>query len=777
MDALIQPRIGSLYQGVSRQAPLLRAPNQFEDLVNYLPSVDLGGIEDRPGAVFLQSLPAVDYGPGPHHYFRTTDGQSWVLLRRAGSASFEVRNWDTGVLADLDIQNGVLGYLATGAGNYLRYLTVADTTLVLNPEVTVLAQQASTTPLTNAYIVVRRMSSATQAFFIKTTGGECTRNFGADNRDTRESVATGLLSELVLHPELGLAAALLANAPYIIKVTGTESVIASLSARNNWDESAVLLIKGRVTAASDLPPAFEAGVPIAVDLSKGDKSSTYYVRYAPDLNAWIETSYAANDAPTATLTGNTMPLRLRQTGANAFSLEQCAWVARTKGDQDSNPMPFFVGKRIKSMSTWKGRLALTSEDTAVLSQADDLFNWWKETARESRAADPIELPADAPGLAEVRHVVPFRNKLMVIADNAQLEVPGDQPLTPETATIGVATRYNLDKNCTPVVIGDSLYYTGISQNRAALWEYYYDDSAASNTAFDLSKHVPGFIVGKVNKIDGNAESGRVVVKTDTGASLYVHTSYWTDGRRAQNAWTRLTFPGLTSIQDFWVDSNEVRMVALGAGRLWRLALPLDTAPDSEARLDFQANATAVASPTAGYSRVPLPLGMQDLGAQIVFAVSRGAGWLNEYTGTVTVPVDGVRYLEIASDLVGLEGVLGVRYERSFTFSPFYPSIGDSPTPVGRLQVRQVILDLLRGGDLRATVTRADRAPALTALRSPRVLGVNATQPIEGHDFQVALPFNARGNAATLTVVATSTVPTVVTGYTLMARYTNQFTEK
>ncbi|PPE71476.1 hypothetical protein IS481_12055 [Caldimonas thermodepolymerans] len=770
MDTLLQPRIGALYQGVSRQAPLMRAPNQFEDLVNFLPAVDVGGAVDRPGTALVQSLVKANYAAGPHHFFRTTDGRRWVLLRGAAPSTLEVRNWDTGEVATLNMHPNVWSYLAAGTGD-LKFLTISDTTLILNPAVTVTATESARPTLTVAYLVIRSVSSAKQAFIVsREAGPSATMALSNGNTSTRETVATSLANAINSTSALGLGASTLGNAPYIIKLTGSAAAIEMVMARNDWDGGAVTLIKGRVNSTADLPPAFEEGYPIAVDLAQGDRKSTFYVRFDLAKNAWIETSYLAHDAATATLNASTMPLRLRLSGANEFTLETCPWNPRTRGDSDSNPLPYFVGKRITALAHWKGRLLTACEDTIYTSQADDLFNFWRETAREVRASDPVKLPADAPGISVIRHIVPFRNKLIVTSDNAQLEVPGDQPFKPDTATMSVATRYNLDKDCTPVVVGDCLYYTGPFEGRAALWEYYYDDSAASNTAFDLSKHVPGFIPGKVRKIDGSAETGRVIVWTPQApTALFVHTSYWTNGRREQNAWTRLEFPGVSAIWDFWVDADHLCIAAVSNTRLWLLQLPLEANLDGDVRLDFQSRATSVVW-DAERVRVPLPAGLHET-AGLVFAVPVEGGWFAEYTGTV-VMVGSNRFLEIQAPLGETEGILGTRFPRSFTFSPFYPSIEELPTPMGRLQVRQVVLDMLRTGDLTATLKRKDRSPDLVVTRSPRVLGEHATQPIVGENVQVRIPFNSRGDAASLTVTATSTVPTAITGYTLLARYTN-----
>lgn len=773
MDGNLQPRIGGLFHGVSRQAPLQRAPNQCETIDNYLPTVDVGGLVDRAGTSLLWSAPRSSYLTGPHHFYRSTDGQRWVLLRRNASGEFEVRNADTGVSATLVMDPLASYYLRSGTGLKLKFLTIADTTLILNTEVTAAVTIAPVPQRTSAYVFVKRMSSAAQSLTVMRTNGGFAKYTASDgNSDTRESAASKLANAVNAAPALEITASVVGHAPYLVRLTGTAEAIESLSARNSWDGDALVLIKHRVTATADLPPQCDDGVSIAVDLGRGEQKTVYYVRYDLKKNGWIECSYADLGATTATFNGNTMPVRMTQTGDTEFRIDVCEWTERDKGDDSSNPAPFFAGKRIYDLATWKGRLILACEDTLSMSRPDDLFNYWKETARESRPADPIELPTDSPDLSVIHHVVAFRNKLIVTADNAQLEVPGDKPLTPEDATIGVATRYALDKDCRPVVVGDSLYYTGTVQRRAALWEYVYDDGAASNVAFDLSKHVPGYVPGKVLKIAGAAQSGRLYLRTAADpAALFTHTTYWKDGQRVQNAWTRLSFPGFTSILDFWVDEDRVLVLGETANRIWLVSFAvdadLDEAPESGQRIDFRTSVTATWN--GSYTVCALPAGYGDLGPLIATVHRAGDGWVTEYEGE-TVGTEFRVPVQLAAGPV----TVGKRYSRSVEFSPFYMTVDDSTTPMGRLQVRKVILDFLRTGDFTATVTRKDRSPPMRVQRTARVVGQAWARPVIAENVQFSVPYNSRGDAAALVVAADSTAPSVITGFTLMARYTNPY---
>jgi hypothetical protein len=768
-DSLLQPRIGGLYHGVSRQAPLQRSPNQMQDLENFLPSVDLGGIADRTGTQNIVALTRGLYTAGAHHFFRTTDGQRWALLKRAESGALEVRNLVTGQVASVSYGAWVQGYIGTSTD--LRFLTLADTTFILNPAVVTQCTVSTVPTLTSCYIVVKKLSTAAQTFNVTSSVGHAAYTLTLNNTLTRDFV-TSALSGAIVAGLPGVAVARVAG--NVIKLTASVSVIASVIATNDWDESAMSCIKGRVSATSDLPSTFESGVPIMVDVGICNVHSSYYVSYDTTVNAWIECSYLPNKAVTADLQEGTMPVKLRQITSNSFALEAVDWLPRKTGNDETNPLPDFVGKAITAMVQWKGRLWLAAQDTVTSSQPDDLYNFFRDSAREVTASDPVTLVCESPDLGNVQHLVAFRNKLMVMADNAQLEVPGDKPITPEDATIGVATRYQLDALCVPQVIGDSLYYAGTAEGRSALWEYNYDNDSASNTAFELSKHIPGYVPGRVKRIRGSAQAGRTFLWTpEAPAQLFVHTGYWKDGQRAQNAWARLTFPGITAIQDHWVYESTLYILAATATVLWIISVPVDVnlgdSPVADVRLDYKQQVGILWNVFRNRSEISLPVGYTDLSGSLILLVDKGEGWFREYP--ITLIWDGTQWVGHFPQNTGvLNGYLGTRFTRTATFSPFYPSMGESVTPMGRLQVRDVTLDALVNCDFTATVTRSDRQP-MKVSKSARYVD-DVTLPIRGYNQQHRIPFNSQGDKAQLQVSTDSTGPMAITGFTLGGRYTN-----
>jgi hypothetical protein len=198
-------------------------------------------------------------------------------------------------------------------------------------------------------------------------------------------------------------------------------------------------------------------------------------------------------------------------------------------------------------------------------------------------------------------------------------------------------------------------------------------------------------------------------------------------------------------------------------------------PSGEYRLDFGSVAQISWDATAqrSWTRLPaafLPAGLFAAPAlDYVLLVDKGDGWFREYP--VTTALAGSQWIACTPRNVQADqGFLGVRFGRTATFSPFYPTVGDKTTPEGRLQVARAVLDTLVSGDFQARVTRPDRVPMVKPL-SARVIDQTPV-PRLGQNGQFDVPFNAEGHKAQLSITTRSSAPLCITGLTLKARYTN-----
>lgn len=228
---------------------------------------------------------------------------------------------------------------------------------------------------------------------------------------------------------------------------------------------------------------------------------------------------------------------------------------------------------------------------------------------------------------------------------------------------------------------------------------------------------------------------------------------------------------MTAIRFHWVDKGWLYLLAEVGNYVHLLKVSIEAIQSLDAqRLDFLVPVQITWNVARNRSEVPVPASLAGLDSMVVL-VPNDAGWYSEYPATVVW--DGSQYVgHFQTHVTPTQGFIGRRFERSFTFSPFYPAAGESQTPMGRLQVHKVFLDALRAGDFKATVIRKDRPPMVVQL-SPRVIG-EALLADDGENQTFGIPFNAQGHKAKLTVSTTSSAPMAVTGYTLAARYANLF---
>lgn len=768
-DLRAQRPFKGLYQGVTRQPASSSSPYHLKELVNLYPSVGHSGSVSRPGAILRFWKNRVDYADGGRaHFFTTTDGRRWLLVQRATAGYIDVLNADTGAAATVTVQAGAVPYLSAGTGRNLRFLSLADTTFILNREVTVTATTQAQPALSAIYIVVRRVSSAAQVYKLtRQNGAVLSHGLGKDNSATREDVASAWCNNITSGSTgWDITATVLGQAAHVIKITGTTSVLNEIQASNTWDEQAVLVIKGAVSSSSDLPAPFENGALVKVLNDKSRTDTSYYVRYDAASGAWIETSYLPANAATAEFTASTMPIILKQTGAASFTLGPADWVKRTRGDDNTNRLPYFVNRKITAIAAWKGRLILASEDVLNMSQPDDVFNFWKETAKEARPADAIERPADAEGLNQIDHVVAFGNKLVVSSANIQMEVPGDKPVTAENVTIGVSTRYAMNPDCLPAVIGGAMYFGGTLDGRAALWEYVYNNDAANSSAEDLSKHVPGYLAGRVRRIVGAVQSGRVfALSTARPTRIYHHTSYWKDMQRVQSAWAYTEIRGVDEVLDAWVDNTDL-IAWVRRGNFLCLVSMSTEAPDLSALegsapfadLLYQVTGTSA----GGVTTFTLP---EPLRGDSNVRIMNTSGYV--YTGTVTATT-----IQVSNPVIGPTFYAGFPMVSDLTLQPFYWQDQDGPVVTGRWQVQTASLVMAVAGDFEVTVTTPDR-PDLKLERTTRTIGTNFEQ-IKLSEGVFAVPVHARGDKATLRVTSKGASPIALTGYALRGRYTNPF---
>jgi hypothetical protein len=223
----------------------------MQEMDNFLPSVDLGGFVDRNGTRLVAAAPMV-YSNFASHMFRTSDGQTWALLKRSEYGTLEIRNLSSGVVASISYGPSVQDYIGDSSTT-LRFLTLEDTTFILNTGVPTAGAETAKSPRASAYLIVKKLTTAAQSFALSTGLGGASYQLVQNqaNAISRDFAAFALQQKIAQNLP-GLSAVMVAS--NIIRISGPQGIIDSCTFTNDWDESASQLIKDRVFAITDLRP-------------------------------------------------------------------------------------------------------------------------------------------------------------------------------------------------------------------------------------------------------------------------------------------------------------------------------------------------------------------------------------------------------------------------------------------------------------------------------------------------------------------------------------------
>ena len=131
-----------------------------------------------------------------------------------------------------------------------------------------------------------------------------------------------------------------------------------------------------------------------------------------------------------------MPLVIQRTATTPFTVKQFTYANREVGDDETNPIPSFVGKRINKVLFFRNRLAFLAGENVVLCRPGTVGvpNFWSETALVVSPNDPIDIACSSTFPSELFDGIDINTGLVVFSTNQQFLLSSDDTvLNPDTA--------------------------------------------------------------------------------------------------------------------------------------------------------------------------------------------------------------------------------------------------------------------------------------------------------------------------------------------------------
>ena len=350
------------------------------------------------------------------------------------------------------------------------------------------------------------------------------------------------------------------------KVIGTGIYIFSNNAFtvNVVENDLMRVMQSSVNDIQNLPNQCKDGYIVKVSNALRAEEDDYYLKFegqnGNDGNgAWTE---CAKPGITTTLTN--MPLVIQRTATTTFTVKQFTYGERDVGDEFTNPMPSFVGKRINKVLFFRNRLAFLAGENVVTSRPGTLGtpNFFIETALTVSVADPVDISAASMFPSDLFDGIEINAGLLVFSTNQQFLLASDDTVfNPDTAKLRSIATFNYNEKMPPISLGTTVAYIDNSGKFSRFNEMANSAREGEPNIIEVSKVVPTLLPKNIDLMTNSRENSIVLIgKTGTDV-VFGYKYFQTADKRAQAAWFKwklnnpLTYHFIVNDEYFFLDSD------------------------------------------------------------------------------------------------------------------------------------------------------------------------------------------------------------------------------
>ena len=585
--------------GVSRQNDDKKLEGQVTECVNGYPDPTFGLLK-RPG---MQHTSVLKKANGDAFTESELEDAVWFFVERGAAGSYigaikgsNIYVWTAADGTWCTVTNNASSYLS-GANYHFR--SIQDTTIITNRGTTT-AMQANGTFTANSVATLKLTKIEAQAYSVTIQGDTVTVNAQSgttfddmlfyDSSDTNTN--HHLVDALVAHIQARQTAN---DTDYdgtwclegytnslVIKRfdTTTDQVLTdyehadgtftddgtplafTISATGGASNDAIESSQDTVVNITKLPTESFHGHNLEI-LNSDSSADNYFVEFiAYDSTRgpgyWNET-VARNVSPG--LDASTMPHLLENTGATTFTFGQATWKARGAGDNDTSPVPAFIGDPITSTFFYNNRLGFLSTDNINFSVANDPYNFFVKSALTQIDSDPVDLNVASVRPVTLSDVLPSPQGLLVFSERQQFQVytTDGSTLTPTSTVVRSVSNYELNTDIAPVDVGTTSAFVSNVAGYSKLFTMQLRDVEQPPIVVDISKVVLEWIPETVDGLTVSPQNSVIMLVDKDTSYLYLYRYYNNGEKDLFQAWTKWKLPG--TIQDAKILNDSVIIVS------------------------------------------------------------------------------------------------------------------------------------------------------------------------------------------------------------------------
>jgi len=252
----------------------------------------------------------------------------------------------------------------------------------------------------------------------------------------------------------------------------------------------------------------------------------------------------------------TMPIKIvRELPGNVypqgrFLVQEIDYTKRDVGDDNTNPVPSFIGSTLEKMLFFRNRLVVLSKGNVILSKTNDFFNFFSTTAMSESTADPIDIQASSTFPTTLHDGIEVNSGLLIFSSNQQFMLTTDSDaLTPSTAKINFLCAYNYNPKTVPFSLGTTSGFINSTGKNSRIFEMADIRREGEPTVLEQSKLVSKRLPINITKPTTSKENSLLLLGSKYYGTDILTNEVWgfrfynNGEKRVQSAWFRWLLSG------------------------------------------------------------------------------------------------------------------------------------------------------------------------------------------------------------------------------------------
>ena len=577
----------------------------------------------------------------------------------------------------------------------------------------------------------------------------------------------------------------------VLKIKRTDNANFNLGVRGGTTNQAMQAIKGIATDIAALPGQCFDGFRLKVNNTESSDADDYYVIFEPltpgipGAGSWVET---VKEGLKTDFNKSTMPHALIRKSDGNFDLKAMddtvalgGWKSRDVGDDTTNPTPTFVGKGVSNMFFYANRLGFLCEDSVVMSQPGDYFNFFITSAIAISDADPIDMTAAADQPAFLKSAKGTPKGVLLFAENAQFLLGSEEVLfSPNTVKINEISDYNVQNNVEPQSTGISVLFISEASTYSKVFEMAVDSVDNRPQVAEVTRIIPEYIPPGL-KWATSSPNNSFLMFGDGSDTVYVFKFFNQGTERVQAGWGRWTFPTNVAMAGFTNDTGYFVLYdpATTTYTLSEMSIQDNptTAPINAAigrftpRLDMitEKKDLTVTGYDLNNDKVEITDKSFIAGNQMVFIATDGNS-AGTFRREDIVNISGKDYVIAEKSLTSANFILGTEYKMEIELPSFFVTRENKADRIDTPVVEFAYIDLYESSSYNVKLQAIGYDDVDYEITVPLANTYVANTVPSLEILTKSVPVFHPGDVARITVKADDPLPAALTGYSWQGHY-------